>query len=543
MTSPAWTRRLGWPRLAAYGCLLLFWSVALWKLDQYPPVNDDEPCILLPGYSLFTHGVFGSPVFAGFSGMDRLYFQAPPLMSVLQGGAAVVLGLGIWQMRYLPVVLGTLTIALCFNLGRRWLGAPVGALAAALLVFWRWTPAGAEGQGSGVVLVDIARIARYDILTAPLGLAALTLFLAGGRRGQTAQARRRSDFLAGLLVGLAGLAHYYGLFWAGIFGVLLLASGVVRSERPRALLGRGLWLAGGLALVWLPWLLLVVMNWPLFQGQNLIYRGHFALLHPGFYLRSVQLEGQRYFPGGLAGPAAWSLAGAWLLLLGVPVAAVWLARQSLRRRDDRLAWLWAPAMLFPILFALLVQQKAYGYLASFVAILALLVAYAGWKLLAARGDVGRALGGLGLALIVWQGSLGTVGMLRNAAKLDAPGPFLARLPLAAPEAGLILGPVKYAFPFIGVRDFRTIQLIYLLGLVHAKQSSAPDSFDEGLNLLKPRYILLDEVMWHSLTETDLPGSAARNATFWTYLRQHGGELQTELRDNYGQTVRVYRLDP
>src|SRR6185369_682507 len=124
-------RRHG-PQLAAYGCLILFWGLSLWKLDRYPAVNDDEPWTGLPGYNLFTRGVFGSPSMAGYYGMDRLYLQAPPLMYVLLGVSARALGFGVWQMRFLPVVLGAVTIALCFNLGRRWLSGGAGALAALL---------------------------------------------------------------------------------------------------------------------------------------------------------------------------------------------------------------------------------------------------------------------------------------------------------------------------------------------------------------------------------------------------------------------------
>ena len=61
--------RRHWPHLAAYACLILFWGLSLWKLDRYPAVNDDEPWTVLPGYSLFTRGVFGSPWMAGYYGM------------------------------------------------------------------------------------------------------------------------------------------------------------------------------------------------------------------------------------------------------------------------------------------------------------------------------------------------------------------------------------------------------------------------------------------------------------------------------------------
>ena len=38
-----------------------------------------------------------------------LYLEVPPLMSLLQGASSRLLGVGVWQMRYLPVVYGMLT--------------------------------------------------------------------------------------------------------------------------------------------------------------------------------------------------------------------------------------------------------------------------------------------------------------------------------------------------------------------------------------------------------------------------------------------------
>ena len=40
--------------------LLVFWGVALWNLDRFPPIHFDEATILEPGYQLFYNGVYGS---------------------------------------------------------------------------------------------------------------------------------------------------------------------------------------------------------------------------------------------------------------------------------------------------------------------------------------------------------------------------------------------------------------------------------------------------------------------------------------------------
>jgi hypothetical protein len=294
---------------------------------------------------------------------------------------------------------------------------------------------------------------------------------------------------------------------------------------------------GGVVALWAPWAVVVAANWPLFSGQTLIYRGHFQLLSPGFYWRNLLEEGQRYFPNGQV-----SLAGALVLILFAPAVAVWLAWRFVRTHDNRQAWLWAPAIIFPLLFAGLVQQKNTSYAVSFIPVIALLVAYAGQRLLASRLVAVRAVTAVALVLIVGQGALGIGQLLQGAAQADAPGPFFAQLRQTVSAPGLILGPLKYSFPFEG-RDYRAIEILYYLALTTSRQMSAPDSFEGALQTLRPRYVLMDEVIWQSLTETELAGSAGRNATFWDYLRQHGGELAAAMRDNNGHMVRVYQLEP
>jgi|GEM_PF-3042927 len=49
--------------------LLFFWAISIWNLDRPPIVHPDEPWILSPGYKLFTQGVYGSDLFAGFNGV------------------------------------------------------------------------------------------------------------------------------------------------------------------------------------------------------------------------------------------------------------------------------------------------------------------------------------------------------------------------------------------------------------------------------------------------------------------------------------------
>ena len=80
---------------------------------------------------------------------------------------------------------------------------------------------------TGIPLVDVSRIARYDILVPPLGLGAWWFWLRARSTG-----RNRHDFLAGLLAGMAGLAHYYGLFWIVALLLLLLLERFYFTHQP-----------------------------------------------------------------------------------------------------------------------------------------------------------------------------------------------------------------------------------------------------------------------------------------------------------------------
>src|SRR5262245_39776552 len=104
---------LGFPMLIG-----IFLTDSLMNLDRFPPIHDDEPSILAPGYKLFHHGVYGLDMYTGFYGQERIYLEVMPLMPVLQGASAQAVGVGVRQMRLVPVALGTLTLALVFVLGR-----------------------------------------------------------------------------------------------------------------------------------------------------------------------------------------------------------------------------------------------------------------------------------------------------------------------------------------------------------------------------------------------------------------------------------------
>ena len=371
--------RAGRARWAILGALLLFWGLALWNLDRYPPIHFDEATILEPGYQLFYNGVYGAPMYTGFYGQERVYLEVPPLMSLLQGASTWLLGVGVWQMRYFPVVCGLLTLALTAALAARLAGPTAGLAAAWLLLLWKWTPSDLDFLGSGLPLLDVARIARYDILVPVFGLSAFLAWLRG-RTGTWPWLL----FASGLLAGLSGLANVYGAFWIAALGLLTL------YDNSAGRLRRLAWLLAGAALPVLGWAGMLAAHWDDTRGQFIKHAGRFDLLRPSFYLDNMLNEPHRYFLG-VRDPATYLRLGFWLAVLGLPASLAWLAWRWRRAHDARAAWLLAPALVLPALLALLDSEKRFYYLIVVIPVFAISVAWAATAAFQAASRNGRGL--------------------------------------------------------------------------------------------------------------------------------------------------------
>src|SRR5262249_3023881 len=147
--------------------------ISLPGLAVFPPVGEDEPWVAAAPYKLASRGVLGSDLFTGHYGMERHHFEHMPVFPLLEAGVFRLFGVGVPQLRALPIACGGGLLIAVFAAGRQLGGDRVGALAPVLMITQRVTDG---GLGTGVLLLDRARVNRYDIAVPVFALFALVTF-------------------------------------------------------------------------------------------------------------------------------------------------------------------------------------------------------------------------------------------------------------------------------------------------------------------------------------------------------------------------------
>ena len=242
------------PRLLALGCLIAYLALSLNHLDIFPIVGEDEPWIAAAPIRLAAEGVYGSELFTGYYGVERHNYQHQPVYPLIQAGVFKVFGVSVRTMRLLPVAFGLALLVAVFLLGRQAGDERVGALAVLLMVCMS---VAATYRVTGVLLLDRARINRYDIAVPVFGLFALWAF------NRASRGQARTWYAPGLLTGLASLSHLYGIFWLPVFLLSLL-----RRTGWHAIRERPVWqLLAGFVAPWVPWIAYVASAYPLASGD------------------------------------------------------------------------------------------------------------------------------------------------------------------------------------------------------------------------------------------------------------------------------------
>ena len=270
---------------------LWFARAAIVDLSNFRPVSNDEGELMEVSYTLAHQGVLGSPMYAGFFGADTHHLWTLPVQHAVDAATFTIFGAGIAQARWVSVAAALATLWCVGWLALRWYGLPAAVLAEVLLTLWR---SNLTHGATGLPLLDVARVARYDVLAVAFGCMAL-LALAYG-------ASRWRGVAAGASASLAALSQFFG---AAALAVVLLAGCHRRG-----------WVFLGAGITAFPWLLYAAAYREDLAGQFSVYGARGAFLSSRFYLENVVAEPSRY-AGVLDQTSTW-------LLLAVGPAIVWM---------------------------------------------------------------------------------------------------------------------------------------------------------------------------------------------------------------------------
>ncbi len=581
--------------------LLVYWAISLNRLDALPMVREDEPWQTAPGYSFWTRGVYGSELFADFAHMNQRYYLFQPTFSLLLGLAARLWGLGLFQIRIVPVALGALTICLAHLVATRIGGRAVGVATVYLLLLWRWS-ASTSTFASGVTLLDQSRIARYDTLVPLWGLAAWYAFIVA----QQSQ-RRRHFVLVGVFVGLAGLAHLYGLFWLGVFVIVLWSKSCHESYKAVAgdsksrlpgfqpiarLRGHNIvvrvggrsangslgaisiastqflkepeklfvlirvlctirgkkisqlcWIVFGALVAWTPWLLYIAAGWDDFVAQTINYANRFDLLNARFYLDNLLHEPLRYGLARATLVQAVSQPGVWLLVLGVPASLVWLWRCAQTKPTLRV--LLVPALVLPIAFASLLLKKTEGYSLSVLPIFVIAVAYVAIQLWQSRHHAMRVALLIVAFALALDSAWGIANQQRWATESTSYREFMAQVRAVVPRPARVVGLHQY---WLGLaeNDFRSYTDVAFL--TSPDYTRNPRTIDQVLEMIAPDILIVDAILGDVIACGDDPtcrdaNSAELAMRFHLYMnRHHTREVGRVTDKTYGALI-VYAVSP
>ncbi len=463
-------------------------AISLWHLTSVPPVYGDEPWVASTALKLAREGVFGSDLLGGFHGTERHYYVFMPVHPLLLAATYKVAGFGLLQTRLASVGLGMLVLILTYALGRRLYGPTVGLLGAGLLLVVRLNGV-TPYQTTGILLVDMARIARFDLPVPVFGLLSL-------HAGLSALRRASAGFwaLAGLAAAVAGLSHVYGFFWILVLMILLITPLRDGWTKDRGRFRMLIALLGGFALPCLIYVVYILTGFHDWVDQTRQYAPRFGLLHLSWYLQNVLTEYKRYGPG--LGPLSWNYLlrpGFWCYLLFLPASLLYLARETIRKRDESAAILLAGCLVFPLLFALVITNKVAYYSLTYLPLFSLSVSAAVVALWtwARRDNRIRILVMLTAAavLVSAEGFGRYVTVEKSTVGATDYDTFRARLRVNVPPAAKILALHNYWF---GFENQPYVSWYVPLMLMDDRSGSPALTAQEALGAINPDVIIVDD---------------------------------------------------
>jgi len=515
--------------LAALG-IYIFLSFE--RLGSFPPVGEDEPWIAAAPFKLVTQGTYGSDLFAGYYGLERHNFEHMPLYPLMQAAVFRLIGVGVVPMRVLPVACGFCLLLAIAVVGRQVGGDRVAAGAVALMIVLRIADG---GDRSGILLLDQARVNRYDIAVPVFALLALWTF---NRASNEKSARLYAA--TGVLTGLATLSHLFGVLELPVFVALTLAG----RRSGRSTYRDASAIVFGFALTLVPWVAYVATGWRDFLGQTRYWGPRMNLLSPSFYVSNA-LHG--------AGPISldWALTelrdlplsriGTWVAIIGVPVASVVMIREARRSGRTELRTLPITTISLVVLFAALLKLKSVNYMIGIWPFAVLLMSWFAVWLWDRRRRLARATVVVLLGLVAVEGTIRIVHM-RSAARLTTSYDwFESQIARCIPDGSLVLGLQHY---WLGLRQYPFRSWLVPMDLANPLYYHEPMTLDRAIDRVGPDVILIDryiEALFENGRDPNRHPDHELYLGFTEYLARHRVEPACVIRDSTYGTMQVFRV--
>jgi hypothetical protein len=485
-------------------------AISLWLLSaagrnlaNFRPVSNDEGELLEVSYTLATTGQLASPMYAGFFDAEDHHLWTLPLQHVLDAAAFKAFGAGFAQARWVSLAAALASMWTIGWLALRWYGLTAALVTEALLVFWR----SELTQGTtGLPLLDVARVARYDVLAIAFGwLAIAALDLAITQKS----ARTLPHVSAGILAGLAALTQFYGVF---ALPVMLLG-----ATRKRAVVG-------GAALALTPWLAFAAWHHADLAGQLSVYGQRGDFLNPAFYTHNIAAEPARYadvlaqrVPDDVAGASEVAFQTSLYVLLALVPALVWRISRFVRcpeGRGDRLLLLSLASSAGLLL--VVDQTKTPLYAIVLVPPVCLLLGAGGsdllrWPWQGSRPWLGSLVTAASVALLVALTSDGLRAYSVDRAESAQVTPYASigrQIEAALPADGVVLGPERWWWA-LHARSYVSLRSLWF----QWQSRDGATSFTQLIEHWQPRGVIVN----NNVRDDIKAFPPALQEQFWTFI--------------------------
>ena len=504
--------------LGTVALALTFLALAARNIDNFRPVSDDDNWIMSGSYKLATQGVFGSDLYAGLFNGDRRYFFNLPAFHVVQASVFAVAGAGHGQARWPSLAAALVVIGSASWLATRWYGPLAGWLTALLLVMWRSYLADLY---PGLPLLGLARSGRYDgfaVALVWLSIAVVDRCLERPRRG--------TALLAGILAGAACLTQFFGVAVVPIIAAAMVAAKAARQPS----IPLGPWLAGGFALVTVPYAIYAGAHADDWIGQNVTIRdaGRVAFGSPAFYFDNIAREPLRYV--ALA-PSA----------LAILPALARLVYRMLGHRQPQDITLAATLVVPALVLGLIDSTKAALYAALLLPAVSVLVAMAVSDLIdwqrRARSRVARGITVVTVLAFMFMLADGAAAYRLDWQQSSGAGRYLevgARIRAVIPDGAAVFGPHRWWWA-LHDRPYRALHGVWWQWRL-ARDAGRPARFADYVAAANARYVIVNDDVRANVTW--LPSSMQDE--FWQFIGT-SCRLAAAWRDETYRSIEIYEV--